>query len=218
MDIFLKNKAKINKKLLFSTVLNYIIVILEIYSISISARNKGYGMFRFYTDNSNMFALFACFLLAMYQTISLLKNKDITPMWVKNLKYYSTCCVALTFIIVACFLAPLCGINGIVIMFTYNSMFYHHLICPLLVVISFMFFEKYNFKHNIIYKALIPTLGYGIVILILNLLKVVRGPYPFLFVYELPVWSIVLFMIAIVLLAFSLNWIIWRFNKKLSNR
>lgn len=217
MEIFIKNKEKTNKKAIISTILNYFIVILEIYAISVSARNKGYGMFRFYTDNSNMLALISCFLLAIYQTVSLLKNKDITPAWVKIFKYYSTCCVALTFVIVSCFLAPLCGLNGIVIMFTYNSMLYHHLLCPLLVIISFVLFEKYNFAHSQIFKALIPTGIYGIVILVLNFVKIVKGPYPFLFVYELPVWATVLFLVAIVLLAYFLNWVIWKLNKKLSN-
>lgn len=215
MEQILKNKVKINKKLIFSIIFNLIVVILEIYSISVSARNKGWGLFRFYTDNSNILALISCFITLLFQLILLFKTNYNIPVWIGYLKYIATCCMSLTLFIVSFVLAPACGLNGIIIMFTYNSMLYHHFICPVLVLISFLFFDKFNllFKSN--FFALIPTCLYGIVILILNILKIVKGPYPFLFVYEFPWFVIMLFLIAVMGIAFLISWIIWLFNKKL---
>ena len=69
-------------------------------------------------------------------------------------------------------------------MFILGNMFEHHLLCPLLSLFSFMFLEDYKLKlNNIKYPVIITTI-YGFILILLNIFKVIDGPYPFLRVYN----------------------------------
>ena len=50
--------------------------------------------------------------------------------------------------------------------------------------------------------AMVPTLLYGVVAIILNVLRVWHGPYPFLYVYEQPVWLTAVWVVVILGAAF----------------
>ena len=65
-----------------------------------------------------------------------------------------------------------------------------HLLCPVLGLLAFLFAEDHSqlrLRHTL--YAMIPTVLYAAVIVTLNLTRTVRGPYPFLLVYEQPVWA-----------------------------
>ena len=66
-----------------------------------------------------------------------------------------------------------------------GSMLYHHTLCPILAILSFAFVEKYDNLNAV--KGLYFTLIYAAVMIALNVLKIVEGPYPFLLIYKQPV-------------------------------
>lgn len=89
-------------------------------------------------------------------------------------------------------------------------MLYHHTLCPILAILSFVFVEKYENLNTI--HGLYFTIIYAIIMISLNVLKVVEGPYPFLLVYKQPIihsiiWTVIIFAItyAIALILKKVN-------------
>ncbi|HPF53799.1 MAG TPA: hypothetical protein PLM48_04040 [Clostridia bacterium] len=63
-----------------------------------------------------------------------------------------------------------------------------------------------------------PTLLYAIVIIILNIAKLLVGPYPFLHIYEQP-WYMSIVWIAVILgMATLLAWLLWLLNRAVGKR
>ena len=80
-----------------------------------------------------------------------------------------------------------------------NELLYHHLLCPLLCIISFIFFDKvetYKIFDNVIATSV--TIFYGIILITLNILKILEGPYPFLKVYNQPIYISIFWIILIL--------------------
>ena len=187
------------KRLQLSFLINLIIVIMEIITLAMSASNYGFTLFRFYTEDSNIFALIACSLCAYYSLKCLKGHSSAIPLWVKTAKYMATCCLTVTFVVVVCVLAPTAGPGGYQMMLLQGSMLLHHFLGPVLAFISFVFLEKEPLlpkKYS--FYALIPTLIYAVIILILNISHLIVGPYPFLHVYEQPVYITILWCIIII--------------------
>ena len=100
-----------------------------------------------------------------------------------------------------------------------NELLYHHLLCPILSIITFIFFdeiETYNLKENIF--SLSFTIIYAIVLIILNIVKIVDGPYPFLQIYNQSiimsiVWAITILVITYII-ALILRKLQYRNNKR----
>lgn len=193
--------------------LNIAIVILEVCGAVISFHTHGTGMFRFYTEDSNILSLIASAVLAVSIIASGSLGKSASghpagvPGWVQVLKYVSVCCLMVTFLVVLTVLAPGVGKGGFKQMFTYGSMLYNHLLCPLLALVSFIFFDSKNMlSGKDVWHALAPTMLYAVVIFILNILKVLKGPYPFLYVYEQPVMVSVMWVFIILGIALLVAW------------
>lgn len=207
---------KRNFRLVMSLLINIIIIILEIIGTSICANATGLEMFSFYTTDSNLFALTVCIVFAFFTARSLFSSKkpDI-PKPIKILKYISVCCLNLTFIIVVTIFAPVLGEGGYEYMLFNGDFFYYHFSCPLLSLISFILFEggtKYEVGYSFI--ATFPTLIYAVSTVTLNLLNIINGPYPFLMVYEQPVYLSVLWFIFIIDAAFLLSALIQKIGSK----
>lgn len=59
--------------------------------------------------------------------------------------------------------------------------------------------QDFSIIHeNVLWVIFIYTLVYGIVLIFLNIIHAVNGPYPFLMVYEQPVWATLLWAITIL--------------------
>lgn len=211
MSISAKNKR------IASLVVNLGIVVMELVSIVMSAFSHGAGLFRFYTEDSNIFALIACAALSVC-TIAAMKNGGEIPKWAYTLKYMATCCLMVTFIVVITVLAPPEGLNGYIIMMLSGSMLFHHFLCPVLALISLIFFDnlpRLPIKTAVI--ALVPTIIYATAALILNAAKLLYGPYPFLHIYEQPLYMTVIWCVVIIggaaLVAVLLRLIVNKLNK-----
>ena len=86
-------------------------------------------------------------------------------------------------------------------------MLYQHTLCPVLAAVSLFAWESAErLPRHEIRNALIPTLVYALVILLLNLCRVVEGPYPFLMVYAQPWYASVLWCAVILGIAALLAW------------
>lgn len=196
---------------LIPLILNIVLVILCSIGIFLSTKEVNV-IFEYYTLNSNLLCLISSLLFVV--TLSKTKNQNDVPYFVVLLRYIATCCLTLTFIIVVIVLIPFSGlyyIEGIKHFLLTGSMLYCHFLTPLLSIICFIFFEgdrRLN-KKKTIWLAIIPTFIYGIILMILNILKVVIGPYPFLMVYNQAwyvsiIWIIIIFVVNYLLARYIL--------------
>ena len=188
--------AKKHYQLVF--ILDTVITVLEIISMHIVFSSNGLFGFAFYTHDSNIIALIACLLSAAY-SFRYLKSDRPVPQWTGVLKFAAAAGLTLTFLVVVFVLAPITGggLNSYRMMLTTGSMLYQHLLCPILIVISLLI-QKPQLPKRTVLWAIIPTLVYAAVLVILNLAHLVSGPYPFLMVYDQPVYMSVVWMIVIV--------------------
>lgn len=207
--------TKTNKqKLKIAIIFNLIIVIFEIVGVVLSVKRHGAKVFLFYTENSNYFAGLVSFIFCATGIVSLKKNKRIDD-WVCVLRFVSTVCLLVTLVVVSCVFIPMFPktAEGMLLK---NSNLYEHFLCPVLSLLSFLFFEN-NFKlsKKYFWWALFPTVIYGVLIVLFNVLKIVKGPYPFLFVYEIKWWICALFLLGILLIAATLDFILFVSHNKI---
>lgn len=190
--------------------LNIVIVILEIIGFALAVPSLKLNTLIFYTEDSNFLALISSVLFSYY----IISGKDM-PDWLSILKYISTLSVTVTFFVVVFVLSWMTP-DGLVNLLISESMLYHHTLCPILAIITFVFFEKYWFGKKDIIKALYFTFIYAVIMIGLNILKIVDGPYPFLRVSFQPVWSSVMWIIIIIGFAYVLAAILKGLNEKFS--
>lgn len=218
----MNSRAVMKQKI--SLILNLAIVVMELMAAYQSFSRNGTGMFRFFTEDSNLLALIACIVFAA-ATIRVLKSprgvlftrtERSIPGWAYVLKYTATVCLALTFIVVIAVLAPMMGgINGYKAMLLSDSMLFHHLLCPILAFVSFVFFEnEHHFKKRTALIAVMPVCLYAAIFITLNAKGIANGPYMFLKVNDQPIYMSVIWFAAIVGGAFMLALGLGRLNRK----
>ena len=200
-------------------VANAILLAMEIVALVLSIFEHGVELFKFYTQLSNIFALCASAITVVVCVLSLAKNASL-PKWLNMINYMASCCLSVTFTVVVTVLAPgAAGEYGLWEMYVYllfsGSMLFTHTLCPLVCMFSFVFLQP---KANVGIKntlcAFIPTVSYAVVALLLNLLKVMEGPYDFLLVYKNPWYVSVVAGVVLLSLAFGLAWLLGFGNKK----
>ena len=173
-----------------SIALSFIIIILEIIALIVCYNSFGINL-AYYTIDSNIFLLIS--------TILYLLTINNVPKIVQLLKYSSTLSVFITFLVVVFVLYPMYDFN-FQFMFLDGPNLYMHVLCPVLALISFIFFDsneiENSLKNNL--RSLYFTIIYAIILISLNILNVVSGPYPFLKVnQQSPLMS--LFWIVLIL-------------------
>ena len=171
--------------------INILIIILEIIGLSISINDSNRLLIEYYTEDSNILLLIASSIYVFY----LLTKKEI-PRWLNIFKHMATLGVTITFIVVILILAPMYNFNYGWILF-YRTMLYHHTLCPILSIITFIFFENHKLNKKDIKYTMIFTLLYSVILIFLNILKLIEGPYPFLMVYKQPIYMSILWIILI---------------------
>ncbi|WP_296890319.1 hypothetical protein [uncultured Methanobrevibacter sp.] len=185
--------------------LNVLLVVLEVIALIQYWNGNGSLNFIYYTIDSNIFVLIASVLY-------LITRKNV-PKAVQLAKYSSALSVLITLLIVVFVLYPMSNFD-FEFLFLKDAAFLMHVVCPVMATVSFLFFEKSSldnsFKNNL--RSLYFTIVYAIVLISLNILKVVSGPYPFLKVYEQPVFMTVLWLAGILAFAFILSRILMKLN------
>ncbi|MBR2588924.1 hypothetical protein IKE84_01110 [Candidatus Saccharibacteria bacterium] len=178
-----------------SLLLNLAIIILEIIGLTIALTTTGKLAIQYYTEQSNILAL-----LASFATLFFLLTKRKPTKWLLWLKYTATLGLAITFLVTIFILGPMFEFRYDYLLFHGSLMFFHTL-CPIIGIITFIFADnlgKITMKDTLL--SLVWTVGYAIVMIILNILHVLSGPYPFLRVTEQPIyvsilWTIILFSV-----------------------
>lgn len=198
---------------LLSVALNLFVIAVEPIALPLSWSWGQEGIFFFYTEDSNIFAALVCAMVAAGQLVCIFTGKEL-PRWLHTLKYIATCCLTMTLLTVIFVLGPMYEDgNGWYIMLCTSSMLYHHLLNPLAAIVSFVLLERTpRLPRSTVKWALVPTVGYGAVLLWLNVQHVVDGPYPFFKIYEQSPAASVLWFAAILLMAYFYAWLLWKLN------
>lgn len=190
-----------------SIILNSLIIFFEIIGIIYSISFNHRVAIDYYTEESNILALITSILFLVYV------NKGI-PNWVKMFKYISTIGVSVTFFVVLFILLPMVNFN-VYAMFFDGTLLYHHFLCPILGVVTFIWFDdlgEFNKKDSLF--GLIHTCIYAVVMIILNLLRLYDGPYPFLRVYDQGIIMSIIWLIIIFGLAYLISSLLRIIKKK----
>ena len=189
--------TKNNKLALGSNILLIVLAGLGLY-FSIVDKNA----FLYYSDNAGMFALSS----SIIYVIIVLAKKEPNFLCLA-LRYVSTACLVLTFVATS-YVATTTGENYLD-SFIKGSHLFNNLLCPIVSFVSFTMFEgdrRLNKKKTIWY-ALIPTVIYGIIMLVCNVSNTFTGPYPFMMINDNPVYiTVIVFVVTIIL-----NYVIGRF-------
>lgn len=203
----------ITKRDIFAIIFNLFIFTAELIIVIIKIPGLPPSSFSYYTLLSNLMGLVASFFFLLSACMRFSKFTLAKTL----LRYYATCMLALTFIIVIAVLLPMVLSVGMdpAMLFTEDTAMIHHVINPALSFISFVFLED----NSLLTKAqpffmLCITTGYGIILIILNLTYVVDGPYPFLQVYNMPVWMTILWFVGIGTGTYFINLFIYKMGTR----
>lgn len=195
---------------LLSVLANLAIVWMETKAIPLSWSGVHEQMFLFYTELSNLFAMAVCLVTAVCQLAAFVTGGEM-PRPVRTLKYIVTSCLMMTFLTVVFVLAPMYGPDGHYVMLLTSSMLYNHFLNPVTAFVSFVLLERAPaLPRRAVGCAMIPTLVYGGIMLAANVAKVYKGPYPFFYVYEQPLWVSGMWMVVILGGALLIAWAVWK--------
>lgn len=208
-----KDKTTLSRgQIITALIMNLAIVVMATVGSVNNYNTDGWGwrMLIFYTCNSNIFGAIASAILVVFY-IRMLRDGSVLPGWTVILKYMSVCCLTITCLVTVFVLTPVMAIDAtlygfeetatvgesIKFMLLGKVTLFHHVLTPLAAFLSFVWFERLPCgpKKSLLF-ALIPTTLYAVISITLNILRIWHGPYPFLYVYEQPLWmSFVWFII-----------------------
>jgi len=226
----------INKEIL-SLCSNVLIVILEIVGLIQMFYHGEIRYFIYYTILSNTFALITSAIYVLGYCCcknKTKKSKDNVnlddevnpkklqfkiPHCIRTLRFMSSVCLTVTFVVVLVILLPYYLPQGTAYQYLFaGNQLLFHVICPILSLLSFCVFEKGLLTLIDVCLATLPTIIYGAIFLILNIVRVIKGPYPFLMVYDQPVYASILYVIGIIGCTFGFSklvqWITNKFSKE----
>ena len=182
---------------------NILISVFSFNGICMSIRNSGLQMLQYYTVDSNILALAA----SVYCLYCGYKGEYKRGLLIK---YISVCCVMVTFLVAAAVLAPMQRMPGstylasLLHFTTQGDFLYMHLLVPWISFLSFVMIDPaMNSSWSVTLKALLPTIIYGTVTVVLNLCNIMHGPYPFLMVHEQSLVMSILWIAVILLIAWA---------------
>ena len=178
---------KERKKLIIYLVLNILIIILEAIAFTLVLHRRSGETFQYYTQLSNLFLALTCIPNIFFAIRASRNKRKSIPHTASLLNYMATCTTTVTLIVVLFVLSWMVG--DLWWLLTYDSMLYMHTLCPILAIVMLLWFapERQNKKSAAF--ALISTIIYAIVGITMNILRLWDGPYPFLQVYNQPIWA-----------------------------
>ena len=200
-------RMKSRGSLITAIVLNGLIVVMEIGAAVCGLTTRGVAVFMFYTVLSNLLGCISCAACLVFEVRELRGGAPL-PRPARLLKYAAACCLLMTFFVVVFVLAPAyisAGMDGYRLMFLERELPVTHLMGPLLVFGSYVLFEAdrtMTLRQSLV--GFVPTLAYAAVAYPCNIAQLWHGPYPFFFVWEMPVWQSVAWFFALCALAIGL--------------
>ena len=148
---------------------NCIVIVLEIIGLKISISDRKWTILAYYTQISNIITLISSVCLVAFGPGG----------FTCGLRYISTCMLTMTFLITLCVLVPMGG--GFRKLMLSGNGLYHHTLCPIISVASYILWEKHN---SVILLPVLITFVYGITMIYLNYKRRFDGPYPFFRVHN----------------------------------
>lgn len=207
---------EVSKKFIWALVSNIVLFMLEVFGFILYFSMINVETFAYFTQDSNFFTMIVSGIFIIY-AIAKIKSKKEIPMWVHILRYTSTCCLLLTFFVVIFVLIPLEG-RAMHMLFEGHLLFYHTL-CPMITVLSFIFFENERPLSRIhTYFTLVPLMLYSLVMVPLNICRIFDGPYPFLKFYKQAWYTSIFWILAIILGTFILSACIRILNQQMRKK
>lgn len=175
-----------------------------------------FGMLTYYTTLSNLFVAIASVFHLIYK-LQKFRGKTY-GWWMPYIKYLAVCCMTITFLIVLFVLAP---ISGEYYKYLWEGpLKYQHTICPFLAILSFVCFDsrEIQISRKMMYASMLPTVAYAVFSVTGNVLRLLHGPYPFLYVYQQPVYLSVFWCVLILGIAYLTGWGLYGINNKVYKR
>ena len=173
-----------------------IVLLLEIRGLSLSLPNRKWMALIFYTQLSNMVtAVSAALLLILGQ-----------PLWVTVVRYLSTCMLVMTFLVTTCVLIPMGG-DPKKLLWSGNGL-YHHVLCPVISTASYILAEN-HVGSEMIWLPVLTTFIYGVIMLYLNGIRKVDGPYPFFRVHNQSISATILWISALLIAMAGISILVW---------
>lgn len=166
-----------------SRLLNLLVLALEARSLTISITSRKWKILIFYTQLSNLVTALSALLYLFFPAAPT----------ITTLRYLSTCMLVMTFLVTTCVLIPMGG-DAKKLLWSGNGI-YHHVLCPVVSTVSYIIFEQHS---GVIWLPVAVTLLYGVVMLYLNWIRKVDGPYPFFRVHQQSVVTTVLWMVVLI--------------------
>lgn len=193
-----------NMGIMIDVLINLAITVMAAIGLKKSyVNNKGWSTLKWFTTDSNLIAGIFCLVYAIYRIRYMINGAKI-PDGVYLMRYVATCVLGMTFFIVLLILAP--WDRDYKRNFFYDDLLYHHFLCPLLTMISYLIFGQLPYKDMIAtFVGAAPIFLYGFVSMILNVARVMEGPYPFLLVYKNGFWKSIMWMAIILTFGFSMS-------------
>lgn len=182
---------------------NGLIIGLELLGFILYALRMKSLSLEYYTMDSNLIALITSILFLIFHD----KRKEL----ISDIRFITTCCLSVTFLVVLFVLLPMLQFNYYY-MFFQNETWIFHLLAPIISVISYICFEEGSNKK---YLGFLFTVFYAIVLIILNLKDVIVGPYPFLRVKEQSIFMSIIWCIIIIGGSYAIGLGLNYFNKKI---
>ena len=164
-------------------ILNATVTILEMIGLYMSFSRRKWHNFIYYTQISN--------LLTFVSSLLYLLTKGN----VSYLRYLSSVMLTMTFLITVFVLVPMGG-DFRELMLQGNGI-YHHTLCPIISVFSYLLFEKHAAMWQL---PVAVTIIYGLTMMYLNYIRKVDGPYPFFRVHQQSVLASVIWICVLTVL------------------
>ncbi len=182
----------IDQRIIFQAVVDCVIIVMELVGLAISTKDNGlWQQFVFYTQNSNYILMFA----SIFHLISILKNGEPSRA-ASAAQYGAVCLTTVTLLVVIFLLAPMYRtLSGVLFG---GSKFIMHLAAPLLALTVYLAVPVFKPSKVDFLTAIVPTVIYAAVLIVLNVVRAVEGPYPFLKVWEQPWYMSVMWAVLIV--------------------
>ncbi len=142
----------------------------------------------YYTQLSNVAAVISS---AIYIAFHSTRSKKLAA-FVRGVRYLGVCSLTMTFMVVMCIFLPFGGTPAVMerLLLHVNGVL-HHLVCPVISVVSYVWFEDGVKSRRALLIPVGATAVYAFAMYALNFLRLAPAPYPFFAVYEHPLWEIV---------------------------
>lgn len=173
-----------------------VVLVLEIKGLSLSFRERRWNVLIYYTQISNIAAALSSALLLVFDQ----------PVLVRAVRYVSTCMLIMTLLITVFVLIPMGG-NAKKLLWSGNGL-YHHVLCPVISSVSYIIFESHA-SAGMIWIPVAVTAVYGGIMLYLNWIRYVDGPYPFFHVHKQSVLATVLWTAALLAVIAAVSALVW---------